>query len=1120
MVRNIQYDIVYNGRTYSAKNAAELAKKMNTDIASATFIFQTHKAGKYDESQQYIYAYKTDGTLFKYDTRGKFKELMRKNLDVKRITKKDILLGKNKNQAIRNGKLIVKDISKVDIIKQNVSVRITIIMYVTFYQEVTVEQFKELVDNDPDILENDNALKDLGVETRIKGNLMYRGPMSGIEKFVNDQIRQYVRGNLTLVYHKTMVQDYNDTPLEYKNQQLRDDKSLIITQWTNIEHISNKKGTNCVIEYLKNNFPNTFDESNLTKFQNFPGGITMGSVALFLLDNNFLVKYYTEKGRFIYSSEKEVEEENKRIREKNKKKYDNAKDKSKVKFKKEKDASKMTTIRMVVFNNHIYPFSKSKLVRPNATNQEIFVDNILENIKQTLKDKISPDDIIVRDTIEKENGRIIYRGPKVISYSYIEKNIKKIYIENPEYKKCLRILKIFKCESKINYSTRINHLPSIIISNYLTDNIKSFFPNHLIYKKNAYTHIDKTLINEIKEGKYKLYGLDKNKCYTYALYSLPYLIVCDWRTSKITKNPKEIVDEYLYVAKPAESTVLMPNQNYYPGYFLKYCRQFKIKFELLEEMTAKAVPNCFKYVIDTIKDYVTEKELKEMWNIYIGNMTSTKTVSSYYESCIRTDESAAYEEGIKDIKIDDDYYIHNTTINKSCDAYNMKPIDIQIKDYSRSLLFEKILEICIVDVHQIIKINTDSITFASTEEINMNEKFKLNSKDFMGWKENNDFNFDIEYDPPHNENVTFVPKKRYNIFSNSELHKCYAGTGKTYHIINELVPKLENMKKKYLILTPTHRSTIEFRDCPNISNESINVIQYFEYNNEIPRVDAIIVDEIGMVGIKGHDFLYKMKLLGKDIYAFGDFNQILPPEIDEPFNSKQYESLMYDYIYENKNNRRNNFPISYYDKLINKEINLVNEVKKYSTKNSLDADFVACYRIETMKSYNSEILRKKGFKSRYERGVRVMCTSRELSKCGIYNGQLYIVQGTEKLKEGNKEKRKVMLKLMDCEDANIVSIRYCDFNKYFSLAYAININKFQGSQLSSYYWANEDSYFLTPRIAYTIISRLKGNHYHKYTKEEELEMINNAAPCITKQNIEIDLMKVNRKGANTHGSIF
>ena len=53
------------------------------------------------------------------------------------------------------------------------------------------------------------------------------------------------------------------------------------------------------------------------------------------------------------------------------------------------------------------------------------------------------------------------------------------------------------------------------------------------------------------------------------------------------------------------------------------------------------------------------------------------------------------------------------------------------------------------------------------------------------------------------------------------------------------------------------------------------------------------------------------------------------------------------------------------------------------------------------------------------------------------------------------------------------------FIKRFTLGYARTIYNMQGDECESYYWATEDNKHLTPRVAYTIISRLKGKVYRR-----------------------------------------
>jgi len=136
-------------------------------------------------------------------------------------------------------------------------------------------------------------------------------------------------------------------------------------------------------------------------------------------------------------------------------------------------------------------------------------------------------------------------------------------------------------------------------------------------------------------------------------------------------------------------------------------------------------------------------------------------------------------------------------------------------------------------------------------------------------------------------------------------------------------------------------------------------MQKYVFNNQIPDVDFIIVDEFGFICLYCHDFIYKINKEGKFFECFGDFNQL---------------QLIGEY--------RNNFAVKYYDKLINnrddKLINnrdkkfLTNEVLGLSETAMIKEDYILCYRHETRKAYNDKMIKKLGFKRWDQKGVKVI----------------------------------------------------------------------------------------------------------------------------------------------------
>lgn len=1075
-----KYVIEYNGVKHTVQNANQLAKKarMSIPIAKLYFNANVNKTVQEKKNNNTRYVYKTDGKIAKINLQDNFGPLIRREFAVNQIRKDKFINDGEIKKGVRNlpSTYAIKNLDPNFIVDVNITITVYLVFPSGNALPITREEFKDMVNDNREILKDEQLLGEYNIVKRLIGNNKYNGTINNISNYIEDRIDEYAN-DVQVIYETIDISDSIGNKLEYKNQRLREEYPLPIVQWKNIEDVQNKKGENCVINWINTKFSSKFEKyeiDNLREKNN--NGIKIKDMLNLFEKHNIYCVIYDENG--------------------NKKESNTVKE---IKIE----------VHMIVYNNHIYPIKSNRLRKDKfGTPVEIITTNIVNEIKKFLKININPFNIHVSDQIKKGEDR---GRTKITSFMVKENKTYYKYIENDEYEKCKKILKKYKLEDKIYDSIRIVNLVSIFEEAYILSNIRSFFPSRVLrYNKEAFTYVDKSMLNEVKDGKYHIYSMDKNKCYAYCLYSLDFLIQCDWRTAKITINPESIISDRLYVVKPKYSTILMPNTNYYSGYHVNYCKNEGVQFEVLEEITTKQVPNGFKNIINILlKDGdITNNEFKEMMNIYIGKMKSEKTIVSKYESNLRTKESIQYENGYK-INIDDKYVVQYETKSKIGNPYNMKPIDIQIKDRSRVLLYEKLKEIGIKDKREIVKINTDSIVFVSKEKINLQEKYKLDKNDFAGWKEEplKLESLDVKYSDPTNFSVSFYHKKQHDINKQSELHKCYAGTGKTHYIINTLIPKLKLENKTFLVLTPTNRSTIEFLNSGLEHGKEVDVIQTYEYSKKIPNVDCIIVDEIGMVGRAGHDFLFSVKQqTDVQLFVFGDFQQILPFGETKPITSPQYERYMYDYIYMMKNNHRNDFPISFYDSIINTSrdnyARLIQLVNKYSLPRDklYEAEYIACYRKSTKDKYNRQCILRYGFNSRTSKGVRLICQTRKLKELGVYNGQMYIVMGSQKIDKNEY----IMVKEYNSTD-DTYTIPKKAFNKYFDYGYAINIHKFQGSQLGSYYWCSEDNNFLTPRIAYTIISRLTGKVYGEYTEQEILERISNTGPYISMYNMSVDL---------------
>jgi hypothetical protein len=280
--------------------------------------------------------------------------------------------------------------------------------------------------------------------------------------------------------------------------------------------------------------------------------------------------------------------------------------------------------------------------------------------------------------------------------------------------------------------------------------------------------------------------------------------------------------------------------------------------------------------------------------------------------------------------------------------------------------------------------------------------------------------------------------------------------------------------KSYIVLTPTHKTLTEYQQ----ADIRCEVIQKYIFSGTIPDEEYIIVDEVGFITLECHDVLYKIVQAGRSLECFGDFKQL--PPVDEPhtYDQPHYLNYMFTEIDTDYTNYRNNFTTKYYDSLINSENKgfLIKQIKKHSTSLE-EVPRVICYRHETRRMYNKKIMDmlglptwdiRKGHTDWDPTDIDIMCMKDGLRHKGICNRSEYTVIYCDEKKvtivpSGEKK--------MDL--SNPIKITFKQLYTFFEPSYAINVHQAQGLTLDAYHWATEDDKFVTNRIAYVVISRLR-----------------------------------------------
>ena len=707
---------------------------------------------------------------------------------------------------------------------------------------------------------------------------------------------------------------------------------------------------------------------------------------------------------------------------------------------------------IIAYNNHIYPIKNKRIIKTfrhnvlpdecKITNNVTIVDDLYAYIEGVLKSGHVP--------------KLFNNDMNIVGASHENK----IYVDNSEYKNSLEITHRFNILDKLKTLASYSSVGTLLSDKYdKKKSTLSYFPHSNRFVKAGYLYNNPNINLDASEYT----TIDKNKCYSYALHQLPYLIKIDYMTCSINKAPQCIIEHYMYIAKPSCVTILLPNTNMYAGYHLKYCISEGVDFELLEEITTTKHANFYTQLIEDMYRMIDPIVSKTVINRLIGGFETTEKVKTVLElqKIGKGDEIRASRGYCIDIG---DYTIVFNEVGQTCTVVTRKPIAVQVKDYARVIMYEKMKEMKLNDSN-IKQVKIDSFTFVTNST---DQKYTFDDT-LSGWKKE-------KYNPITNYNIVDDPTLSFylNIPNKNVLVNSYAGCGKSYDIIHNIIPEI---KEPYIVLTPSYASLMEYKK----KNINCDVIQRYSNNNSVPKEHYVIVDEIGMVDRMGHYMLCKCREMEKQLYLYGDFNQLLPVNETKPLNASHYMNHIALQTKILDQNQRNNFTIEYYDQIIGmSKKNAAIQVRKHSHKlpvpNSKHAKkkfvwddklTIICHRNIMVQKYNKYVLHLID-KSRFDIGVKIRCTTNKLIKKNAMNNFKYIIVDNDK-----KSTLKIAPDNNDnYDESEIITISYTEYEQNFDLAYALTIYGLQGSFVYKYHFVDEDYGYIDGRMAYTIISRI------------------------------------------------
>ncbi len=731
--------------------------------------------------------------------------------------------------------------------------------------------------------------------------------------------------------------------------------------------------------------------------------------------------------------------------------------------------SKMSRLIYIYYNNHIYPQASIPEVYKNKNkyDQIVYVENCKQELIRLLDSGEVPVNVSAEpiDNENKAHGIFDATGAKIKSFTH-----KKVcYTGNEFFEESKAVLKLFGLEDKITPDINHNAVMAIIEKKYNGDKVKlnSFLPNHTQFIKAACAYTT----SKIDKKRSKI-TIDKNSCYAWVLTQLPFIPSCNLMQHSIKTEftpDYKIVDENMYIAVPVKTNNfyhrrLMPDENLYNGYYLNLLKnEIGVQFTLKECIKGNKSKNIYTKMINDIlalvkKDKISNSYAKLMFVKYIGctELSTDIKIVDVFKNIYNTEDIESCDGYTH--KINKDYHISYET-KQIYNTQTKKPLGIFIKDMTKYYIYKKLISVGLKP-EDIVQIYTDSITFYTDNLKNFNIEDHISSA-FDGWKIEDEFvNHNIKECYMFPRNVSFS-KNHKPVNNKNQLIKAPAGSGKTFHIINDIIPKLGH--SNYIVLLPTHDTRADYAQANIKSN---NVYHKYIFANTIPSEQVIIIDEVGLYDYMGQLLIYKCGMAGKQIICVGDFDQLLPIKETSPFNNQVYLDSIFPNISTLDQNMRNNFTKAYYKDLkTNQDTDyLTKEVLKYNTKNYYDADMIITYYRKSRDKYNELMLEHLGFESKFDKGVKLQCITNDLyTKHEITNRMCF--QITTVTKWG--------FELTDTVFNKIYKLSKKEISKYFRPAYAKTLYSIQGKSVKSYFYPKEDSYQIDNRSAYTIISRIK-----------------------------------------------
>lgn len=715
------------------------------------------------------------------------------------------------------------------------------------------------------------------------------------------------------------------------------------------------------------------------------------------------------------------------------------------------------TFYSILSNEHLYEVTKKEISLIKKMRNETKIKEIkyCEDLEKLIDEESITKQIHNHKFVNDGDGGIITR----------------VQIENILYVDDMELVESYKLFNKIlpyDFPIRFNYK--------LYDPLLFMCKQNKLYSFNSSLDKPSTMLfnnPEYNDRKEFMNCIDSNKNFISSILSLDYFGRTDLSThiNKLENNHK-FNKYYLYHIKKFK---LDPFGLLDIGWISGHRIQNMIDYVIIDYYIKPIlIKNPFKDIIKQMLDY-NESLTKHIINIFVGVCQIIKYDS--YKKCKffvnnEIEAKALAKKPLKKKKINDKLFsIYEIKEFKYSCPDNLLPIALYIIDNASNIVIKKMMDLINMDKNiEITKIKIDSITFIS-KNIDM-KNLKLSNKvgewkkeevktsdslmGFINWDEQESF----IYEP------TLINKdelKEVIEDYNSVLIDCYAGSGKTYYIRNNIIPLLD--KDSYIVLSATHKSLEEYYK----NKENAKVIQTFTLNPNkkyiLHKYKTIIIEECGLFDYEYWYTIISNLQRGQQIIALGDKNQLLPVKLNSNDNTSPLYNLdlrsLFHYYCIFDNNYRNHYTRKQYNQMINMtfkpttfEMKLLNKIN----------DINICYYNITKDKINKKVTQKwkqKINNLKVKSDGKFICTTQDLYKdYGIFNNCDLI------LKEWNDEK--VIFDKFEIPKDLFTK-------KNFDYGYCHTIYRIQGSSIPY----NKLGLFDTKRLGsdgrtlYTVLSRIQ-----------------------------------------------